>query len=80
VSGDAAPFRRGGILVNAMSRPQQGLRHAADWRGLARETARCAGIFAPDRHRGATARRCFRVGMVNAIQGYVQVYSSLHIS
>jgi hypothetical protein len=80
MAGNAAPSRMAGILVNAVWRPHQGRRRAADWRALARDSAVAQRVFPPTVTAAQRPSDTSRVDMVNAIQGYAQVYSTLHIS
>jgi hypothetical protein len=79
-AGNTVPSRVQGILVNGMGRPHQGSRHAADWRALARDSAVIQRAFARSVTAAQQPSDTSRVDMVNAIQGYAQVYSTLHIS
>jgi acetaldehyde dehydrogenase (acetylating) len=53
---------------------------AADWRAPARDTAVTQCVFALTVTAAQQRSETSRIEMVNAIQGYVQVYSILHNS
>jgi hypothetical protein len=82
---------RRGILVNAAWKPHQGPAGAADWHAsvpipkfasICHDL--CCGRCVPSRHATVTAAQqpsdTSYDEMVNFIQGYVEVYSSLHTS